>query len=62
MTQENETALDDRQINIASQALADAVVALAVRGEVEGIEVAATSISKALVAGLGALKAPCNTR
>lgn len=62
MTQENEAVLDDRQINIASQALADAVVALAVRGEVEGIEVAATSISKALVAGLSALKAPCNTR
>lgn len=62
MTQENEAVLDDRQINIASQALADAVVALAVREGVEGIEGAATSISKALVAGLRLIQASCNGR
>lgn len=62
MTQENEAALDDRQIDIASRALADAVVALAVRGEVEGIEDAATSISKALVAGLKVIQASCSNR
>ncbi len=62
MTQENEAVLDDRQIDIASLALADAVVALAVRGEVEGVEEAATSISKALVAGLKVIQASCSNR
>lgn len=62
MTQENETALDDRQIDIASHALADAVVALVGRGEVENIETVATSIAKALVAGLRLTQASCSSR
>ena len=62
MNQETECALDDRQIDIASRALADAVAALAARGETEGIEEAATSISKALVAGLRIIQASCSTR
>lgn len=62
MTQENEAALDDRQIDIASHALANAVVALVARGEVEGIEKAATSIAKALVAGLQVIQSSCSTR
>jgi hypothetical protein len=62
MTQKNETVLDDRQIDIASHALAGAVVALAERGEIEGIEEAATSIAKALVAGLQLIQASCSAR
>lgn len=62
MTQKNETVLDDRQVDIASRALAGAVVALAERGEIEGIEKAATSIAKALVAGLQLIQASCSAR
>lgn len=62
MNQETECQLDDRQIDIASRALADAVVDLVRRGEIETIESAAASISKALAAGLSALKAPCSKR
>lgn len=57
-----EAALDDRQIDIASRALTNAVVALVARGEVEGIEKAATSIAKALVAGLQVIQESCSTR
>lgn len=62
MTQKNETVLDDRQVDIASHALKEAVVALANRGEIESIEEAATSIAKALVAGLQIIQASCSKR
>lgn len=62
MNQATESALDDRQVDIASRALADAVVALAARGEIERVEEAATSISKALVAGLRVIQASCSNR
>lgn len=62
MNQESECALDDRQVDIASRALADAIVVLATRGQIEDVEVAATNIAKALVAGLRVIQASCSTR
>ena len=59
MTQKNENQLSDYQLEIASKALADSVVALAGR---EDIEKEATSIAKALVAGLQVIQASCSTR
>lgn len=62
MKQESEISLDDRQIDIASHALAEAVVELSSLGGTEDIEGAATSIAKALVAGLQVIQASCNAR